>query len=229
MQQKITLLARPALAGWLLFAFILAGCSGPGTVANTGADTGGANPVSSPATTNLTLEGSPPTSVTVGTPYSFQPEVLPSSAGVTFVITQKPAWASFNAATGALTGTPTSGNVGTTANIKITASDGSSSASIGPFEIAVDAPGAPPTGTATLTWVAPTMNTDGTILNNLAGYHIYYGTNADALTEEIDVTGATSTSYVINGLASGTYYFAITAYSDYGIESTDSNVATKTI
>jgi Putative Ig domain len=167
----------------------------------------------------------------VGTLYSFQPKVLPNTVGVTFVITQKPAWASFNASTGALTGTPSSGNVGTTANIKITASDGSSSASIGPFEIAVDAPAPPPTptGTATLTWVAPTDNTDGTPLVTLAGYHIYYGTQADNLTQEIDVPDSASTSYVINGLASGTYFFAVTAYSESGTESADSNVASKTI
>jgi Putative Ig domain len=173
----------------------------------------------------------------VGQLYSFQPKVLPNTAGVSFVITQKPAWASFNASTGALTGTPASGNVGTTANIKITASDGSSSASIGPFEIAVDAPAPPPpptppptpTGTATLTWVAPTDNTDGTPLVTLAGYHIYYGTQADNLTQEIDVADSASTSYVINGLASGTYYFAVTAYSESGTESADSNVASKTI
>jgi hypothetical protein len=173
----------------------------------------------------LTLRGSPPTLVTVGTPYSFQPTVSPNPAGVTFSITHKPAWASFNAGTGALSGIPTAGNEGRTASIEITASDGGSIASIGPFAINVE----PAAGSATLTWVAPTVNTDGTILNNLAGYHIFYGTNADALTEEIDVSGAASTSYVVNGLAPGTYYFAVSAYSSAGTESDDSNVASKTI
>jgi hypothetical protein len=147
-----------------------------------------------------------------------------NAAGVTLRITHKPAWASFNAGTGALSGTPTVGNVGMTASIQITASDGSSTASIGPFAINVEAP-----GSATLTWDAPTVNTDGSILNNLAGYHIYYGTSADALSQEIDVAGATSTSYVVNGLSPGTYYFAVAAYSSSGTESDDSNVGSKTI
>jgi hypothetical protein len=32
------------------------------------------------------------------------------------------------------------------------------------------------TGTATLSWSAPTTNTDGTPVTTLIGYHIYYGT-----------------------------------------------------
>jgi hypothetical protein len=33
-------------------------------------------------------------------------------------------------------------------------------------------------GRATLSWTAPTENTDGTTLANLAGYRIRYGTSA---------------------------------------------------
>jgi Putative Ig domain/Fibronectin type III domain len=223
-ETKIT--ARSGLAGLIVVALILAGCSGPGTVGNTPGDSS-----SPPTTAPLALQGSPPTQVTAGTRYSFQPTVSPSTAGVTFSITHKPAWASFNAGTGALSGTPTVGNEGRTASIQITASDGSHTASLGPFAINVEAPGgsAPPTGSATLTWLAPTVNTDGSILNNLAGYRIYYGTSADDLSQEIDVSGATSTSYVVDGLYPGTYYFAVTAYSSTGTESNDSNVASKTI
>lgn len=230
MEEKPTLLGRTGLPGLIVVAFILAGCSGPGTVANTPGDN--SSVTSQTPGSQLILQGSPPTSVTAGTPYSFQPTVSPSAAGVTFSITRKPAWASFNAASGALSGIPSVGNEGTTANIQIIASDGSSTASIGPFAINVNAPAGsapPPTGSATLTWVAPTVNTDGTILNNLAGYRIYYGTDASALTQEIDVAGATSTSYVVDGLPPGTYYFAVSAYSSSGTESDDSNVATKTI
>jgi hypothetical protein len=188
---------------------------------------------SSPSsTTTLSLQGSPPTQVTAGTSYSFQPTVSPGATGVTFAITHKPAWASFDAVTGALSGTPTVNNEGKTAAIQITASDGTSTASVGPFDITVEPPAGStpaPTGSATLTWVAPPVNTDGSILNNLAGFHVYYGTAADAMSLEIDVPGATSTSYVVDGLAPGTYYFAVTAYSSSGTESDESNVVTKTI
>ena len=229
MQEKVKLKTRPALTGLIVATLILSACSGPGVMTNTPSSSSSTSSPTTPATP-LTLQGSPPTSVTAGTLYSFQPTVSPSMTGVTFAITQKPAWANFNSSTGALSGTPSVGNVGMTANIKITASDGSTTASIGPFDVTVDAPAAPPAnGTATLTWVAPTENTDGTALVNLAGYHIHYGTEADALTQEVDVAGASSTTYTLSGLAPGTYFFAVTAYSASGTESDDSNVGTKTI
>jgi hypothetical protein len=239
MERETKMIARPGLATMMVIAWVLSGCSGPGTVANTQSDssststTSPSTPTAPPTAAQLILQGSPPTSVTAGSLYSFQPTVSSGATGVTFSINRKPAWASFNSSTGALSGTPSVGNVGTTANIMIVASDNSATASIGPFAIAVDAPGsAPPatgTGTATLTWVAPKLNTDGTILNNLAGYRIYYGTDANALNQEIDVAGATTTSYVVNGLAAGTYYFAVSAYSSAGIQSDDSNEGSKAI
>ena len=84
-------------------------------------------------------------------------------------------------------------------------------------------------GTATLTWVAPTKNTDGTPVTSLVGYHIYYGTTEGALTNSIVVSGATTTSYEITGLSSGTWYFAIAADAADGTESAQSNIGSKTI
>jgi hypothetical protein len=81
----------------------------------------------------------------------------------------------------------------------------------------------------TLSWVAPDENTDGTALTNLAGYRIYYGTVADALTEVINVPTVGVTDYVIDNLAAGTYYFSIRAYTTAGIESTLSTVVSTTI
>lgn len=173
--------------------------------------------------TPFTLAGTPVTSVIAGAAYSFLPTASSSETTITYTIANQPAWATFNSSTGQLTGTPVIADVGTTTNITISASNGVSSASIGPFSIAVTA------GSATLSWSAPVENTDGTILNNLAGYHIYYGTSATALTSQISVTGASVTSYVVNGLAAGTYYFAVTAYSSAGTESVQSDVGTKTI
>jgi hypothetical protein len=84
-------------------------------------------------------------------------------------------------------------------------------------------------GSASLRWAAPTTNSDGTPLTDLAGYHIYYGTNADLLSNEIPVE-ATQTSLVINNLAVGTtYYFAITALNSTGSESSLSDTVSKTI
>jgi hypothetical protein len=165
----------------------------------------------------------------VGQNYAFQPTVS-SGGAVTFQIQGKPAWATFNTATGALSGTPAVANEGTTGAITITGSNGSSSASIGPFTIAVNAPSsAPATGSATLTWTVPTQNTDGSPITDLAGYHIYYGTTVGSWTSTITVLDATETSYVVSGLAAGTYYFTIVAFNSAGEDSSQSNVASKKI
>jgi Fibronectin type III domain len=85
------------------------------------------------------------------------------------------------------------------------------------------------TGTATLTWVAPTTNTDGTTVTPLSGYTLYYGTSASSLTHSVVVSGSTTTSYTITGLAAGTWYFAVIADAADGMQSAMSNVGSKTI
>ena len=45
----------------------------------------------------------------------------------------------------------------------------------------------------------------------------------------ITIDNAGVTSYVIEGLTSGSWYFATTAFDDQGMESDFSNVASKTI
>ena len=94
---------------------------------------------------------------------------------------------------------------------------------------------AAPSGTSssvssvTLAWVAPTDNTNGTPLTDLAGYHIHYGTSPDNLTQVIDLAGTATTEFELSGLAHGTYYFAVTAYTSMGTESAESDVGYKTI
>jgi crotonobetainyl-CoA:carnitine CoA-transferase CaiB-like acyl-CoA transferase len=77
--------------------------------------------------------------------------------------------------------------------------------------------------------VAPTQNIDGTPITNLAGYRIYYGTSAGALSQTIDVAGPAATTYALADLAPGTYYFVVTAYNTAGIQSAQSSMASKTI
>jgi Fibronectin type III domain len=84
-------------------------------------------------------------------------------------------------------------------------------------------------GTVTLSWIAPTGNTNGTPLTDLAGYHIHYGTSQDNLTKVIDLAGTGTTEYEVSGLAPGTYYFAVTAYTAMGTESAESDIGNKTI
>jgi hypothetical protein len=84
-------------------------------------------------------------------------------------------------------------------------------------------------GRATLSWTAPTENTDGSTLSNLAGYRIRYGTSASALTQTIVIDNASVTTYVVENLSPATWYFAVTAVNSQGAESGNSNVANKQI
>ena len=83
--------------------------------------------------------------------------------------------------------------------------------------------------TATLSWGAPTTNTDGSALTNLAGYRVYYGTSSTALTNSITVNCIGITTYVISNLGSGKYYFAVMAYTKAGTESNLSNIVSRTV
>lgn len=79
-----------------------------------------------------------------------------------------------------------------------------------------------------LTWDAPTTNTDATPLTDLAGYNIYYGTSTGVYGSPVDV-GHTRCA-VISGLTVGTtYYFAATAYDISANESAYSNEVSKLI
>jgi hypothetical protein len=171
-----------------------------------------------------TISGSPSTSDVVGQAYSFAPTTTNSGGGTLgFSIANRPSWASFSTVTGALTGTPSSTQVGTYSNILISVSNGSASASLAAFSITVA------TGSATLSWTAPTQNTNGTPLTDLAGYTIYYGTSPSELTQTVQLANPSATSYVLSNLSAGTYYFAVAAYTSAATQSVESSAGSKTI
>ncbi len=83
----------------------------------------------------------------------------------------------------------------------------------------------PTTSSVTLSWVAPTQNSNGSVLTNLSGYTIYYGTDEASLSSHISLTNPGLAMYVVDGLEVGqTYYFAIAADASTGIESTPSAI-----
>jgi hypothetical protein len=85
-----------------------------------------------------TIGGNPPTTVNAGSLYSFTPSASdPGGNTLTFSIQNQPTWANFNANTGELAGTPSSANVGSYPNIQISVSDGTLTASLPAFTIAV--------------------------------------------------------------------------------------------
>jgi Fibronectin type III domain len=83
---------------------------------------------------------------------------------------------------------------------------------------------------ATLSWAAPTENTNGTALTDLRGYRIYYGTSAKELNQVVALSSPGIQTYVVDGLSVGvTYYFAIAAMASDGTESAQSAVVSQNI
>jgi hypothetical protein len=232
------------MPSWAMFSATTGRLSGTPTAANVGTSaritisvTDGTATASLPSFTIQvvaqanrapTISGNPLLSVTVLTAYSFQPSASDADGNtLTFSIQNRPAWATFSTTTGRLSGTPALTDVASFSNIIISVSDGTASVSLPSFSLAVLQGSA--TGSATVTWTPPTQNTDDTPLTDLASYRVVYGRAADALSQSATVNNAGVSSYTVDGLAQGAWYFAVIAVNADGMESVLSNVASKTI
>jgi len=103
------------------------------------------------------ISGTPSTTDTAGTYYSFTPTASDvDSSNLTFSIVNKPSWAYFNTSTGTLSGTPTAG---TYSNIQITVSDGTLTTPLSPFSINVASSGGSGTPVPVMDgwWLLPGM------------------------------------------------------------------------
>jgi hypothetical protein len=173
------------------------------------------------------LSGSAPTTALVGELYTFAPSASdPDGDPLTFSIAGKPTWASFNAATGRLSGTPGSGDTGFIYNIVISASDGEATTSLPSFNVRVDQPAV---RSVTLSWQAPTRNEDGSTLTNLTGYEVHYGQSPGQYTLTLPLPSTALTSVTIEDLTPATWYFAVKAVNSAGVKSSFSNEAWKAI
>ena len=207
------------------FALLLSGCfggSGSG-VSGTLVDP----PVVIQPNGKPTIAGSPPTQLRVGEVYEFTPIASdPDGDALSFSIANKPHWASFDATTGRLAGTPQEADVGMNDNIGISVSDGKDQTALQRFSITVNQIA---TGSATLSWQPPTKNSDGTTLTDLSGYKIYYGRDASGLDQIVTLDNPGLTLYVIENLSPATWYFEMTSYNSQGVESDHSSTASKII
>ena len=85
------------------------------------------------------------------------------------------------------------------------------------------------TGTARVSWVAPTTNTDGSALTNPAGYRVYYGTSNTSFPQSITVNDIAARSATVSSLVPGTWYFKVRTLNTSQTESADSNIASKAV
>lgn len=222
--KHVTSLRRIAV---LALCCVLAACGSDKPKNSQDEPTGTTNPPTVTTNRAPTISGSPVASVSTGQTYSFQPTASdPDGQTLTYSVTGLPAWATFNASTGRLSGTPSSSYTGTFAGIVIAVSDGRLSAALPAFSITVSAP---QVGSATLRWTPPTQNEDGTPIVNLSGYRVYYGTSTSNLNQVVTISSASITSAVIENLTPATWYFALKAYNSANVESSFSNIASKTI
>ncbi len=172
--------------------------------------------------------GTPVTTAKVGSTYTFTPAASDANRDtLTFSVDNKPSWATFNTATGQLSGKPTA--AGSFSNILVRVSDGKAMTSLPAFSIAVSPVSTGLPGAVTVSWMPPTQNVDGSTLSNLAGYHVRYGKSPDALSAVVTVANAGVANSVIEGLAPGVWYFTVSAFTSEGAESDDSAVASATI
>jgi len=172
-----------------------------------------------PPTTNNppTISGTPALSITRDQSYEFSPSASdPDGDPLTFSIVNQPEWASFDEDSGTLAGTPAETHIGTTVGVTITVSDGELSASLAPFDLEVVQL---PLGSATVFWDVPTTNADGSLLNDLAGFEVHYGTISQSYTEIMPVNDSAASSAQIDELSPGVYFFAVLAVDTSGNKS----------
>lgn len=84
-------------------------------------------------------------------------------------------------------------------------------------------------GTARVGWTPPTQNVDGSAITDLVGFRIKYGTTPSNLFQSVLVSDPAASSYAIESLAAGTWYFNVVAMNRQNIDSDPSSTGTKTI
>ncbi len=167
------------------------------------------------------ISGSPQRVAVMSDAYAFEPSAFDDDGdSLSYSIRNKPAWATFDTATGRLEGMPRFGDTGTYEDISISVSDGKVAASLPAFSITVSQDGL---GSVTLEWLPPQSNTDGSYAGDLAGYVIYWGKEPGSYDQQLRIDNVGLTAYVLDKLRPATYYFTATAFNTAGIESDFSN------
>jgi hypothetical protein len=86
-----------------------------------------------------------------------------------------------------------------------------------------------PLGSATVSWLAPTTNANGSTLTDLQGFRLYHGTVSGSYDAPVDIADPAARSYTFQNLQPGTHYFAVSAYDTSLNESALSIEVSKTL
>ncbi len=177
----------------------------------------------------MTLSGTPPTEVIVGDTYRFLPLIENADMSrLQFNYINKPEWSKAYRSSGLIWGTPL--EPGVYADIQIGAWDGSQYALLAPFTITVTAPpAAKDPGVANVDWLRPVLNVDGSLLEDLAGYVIRYGTSAAGLDRQLTINSAATTEAKIQNLSAGTWFFEVAAINAESVASSFSPLVGATV
>jgi len=161
-----------------------------------------------------------------GVKFDFQPVAAdPENDKLTFSAQNLPAWATFDSASGHISGTPNASDVGEYEAITIVVADAAHRASTS-FSITVLGPA---NGVARLQWETPPAKVDGSPLDDLAGYRIVYGRTAEDLDHSIFIQDPAQTSFEFTTLDTGIWYFAVIGVSASGLEGPPSVATMKSI
>jgi hypothetical protein len=174
----------------------------------------------------------------VGATFDYQPRAHdPERDTLHFAATNLPPWASLDADSGRISGTPGPTDEGVYESISITVADATHKVVTAPFSItvnpAVESELEPAvelgTGVASLQWEIPPSKVSGEPLDDLAGYRILYGHSSSDLDHSVLITDPATTSYQFSSLPPGIWYFAVVAVSSNGLEGPPTTLATKSI
>lgn len=82
---------------------------------------------------------------------------------------------------------------------------------------------------ARLIWERPEFRSNGAPLTDLAGYRIYAGGDPSQLRPVAELCSPETTTWVVGGLSPGTWFFAVTAVDQGGIENDPTSAVSKHI
>jgi len=210
---------------------------------NAFADSGGSSGSGSASNSAPVISGSPDTIIANGSQYTFTPIAYDADGdSLSFSISNKPGWASFNTSTGTLKGIPGASDAGTTSNIVISVSDGKASAKLSPFNITVTNDNPPVAGDDNVVTDEDTAITINTLLSNdtdpdgdaltiksitqpTNGVLLLVNNNTVSYTPSPDFNGSDSFTYTIDdglgGTDTATVYITVNSINDIPVAAPD--------